>query len=579
MSDVKVIYGPDARPVPAGEIAAIRARASASGRIGAYEAGGHDHPSLVNWNPGTYSGQSALTYNREFVASRIHDLARNDGWASAAVSRVVDETIGSGWTLNAQVNARTLNISQDEADEINDQIEALHEDYASNDPGFWCDAERQTNQAGLLGLGMRHHFLDGEAAAHIVWRGEEGSGEPVAPTGYGTCLQVIDPARISNPSGRMDSKTLQQGVALDEWGAAIGYHVLRAHPGDRITPMADAFTWDYVPRDIDGRPNFVHAFSKKRAGERRGVSALISVVRKHKQVADIDDLEMQAISVNSALAAFVTSPFDLEELAEAMDAGKVSDAMRQVTEAQNAYYKALPLNFRNAQINFMQPGENVELSKPEHPNANFESFFRQSLRNIASAAGLTYEMLTMDWSNVNYSSARAALLVIYKSLNAVRDGFAAQFMAPWYGAWLEEVFDRRLIKLPPGAVSFEANRAGWCGAEWIGTGRGWIDPLREAQASGLRLSTGQSSRKDEAAEQGRDWKKTALQAARERKFYKGLGLDPSPTNLETRTQSVATTRDETSPDREIEDDVNGGDSEEAPASRRSSHVPRIRRRK
>lgn len=571
-----MIYGPDAQPVAPSAIAAIRARAMASS---AYQAARSDHPSLVNWSPGTWSGQSALGSDRQQVAARIHDLARNDGWASAAVSRIVDETIGSGWTLNAQINARTLGLTQDEADEINDQVEALHEDYAHNDPGFWCDAERQTNQAGILGLGMRHHFLDGEAAAHIVWRGDETTGTPLAPTGYGTCIQVVDPARISNPSGRFDTETLQQGVELDEWGAAIGYHVRRAHPGDRMMQLANAFTWDYVPRDIDGRPNFIHAFAKKRAGERRGVSQLISVVRKHKQVSDIDDLEMQAISINSALAAFVTSPYDLEELAEAMDAGKVTDAMRQVSEGQDAYYKALPLNFKHAQMNFLQPGEQVTLSSPEHPNANFEAFFRQSLRNIASASGLTYEMLTMDWSNVNYSSARAALLVIYKSLNALRDGFAAQFMAPWYGAWLEEVFDRRLVKLPPRAASFEANRAGWCAAEWIGTGRGWIDPLREAQASGMRLSTGQSSRKDEAAEQGRDWKKTALQTARERKFYLGLGLDPNPSNLETRTQSIATTRDETTPDDEIETDVNGDDDKQANAPRRGAHVPQIRRRR
>ena len=577
MSASPVILGPDGKtplqPSPRSEmLAAARARMMAS----AYQAERFAHPSLANWNPGTYSGQSALSYGREFVASRIHDLARNDGWASAAVSRVVDETIGSGWTLNAQVNARTLGITQDEADEINDQIEALHEDYASNDPGFWCDAERQTNQAGILGLAMRHHFLDGEAAAHIVWRGEEGTGRPIAPTGYGTCIQVIDPVRISNPNGRMDSPTLQQGVEIDEWNAAVGYHVRRAHPGDTMMLQRDAWVWDYVPRDIGARPNFIHAFTKRRAGERRGISKLISVVRKHKQVADIDDLEMQAISINSALAAFVTSPYDLDEMVEAMDAGKVTDAMQSISSAQGEYYKALPLNFRNAQVNFLQPGEDVKLSAPEHPNSNFEAFFRQALRNIASAAGLTYEMLTMDWSNVNYSSARAALLVIYKSLNAVKDAFAAQFMAPWYGAWLEEVFDRRLIKLPPNAVSFEANRAGWCAAEWIGTGNGWIDPLREAEAAGVRMATGVSTLKSETADQGRDWKKNALQRARERKKLIALGLDPDPGQIETRSQTIT---EPPAQGNQVDKEVDG-DEEETSSARhvRTSIVPQIRRR-
>lgn len=571
MSDVQIL-GANGQPLPPKMKQASRARYAASV---AFDAAGSDHPALLNWRPNTYSGLSQLrSGDREFAAARIHDIARNDGWASAAVDRVVDETIGSGWTLNASVNAVTLGISQDEADVINDKIEALWEDFA-NDPGFWCDAERQTNMAGLLGLGMRHDFLDGEACAHVVWRSDE-SGAAISPSGYATCLHIIDPARLSNPLGQMDTASLQQGVSLDEWGAAIGYYVRRSHPNDWL-PGKNPLAWDYVDRDIDGRPNFIHAFRKKRAGERRGISKLISVLKKHKQVSDIDDLEMNAISVNSALAAFVTSPYDLEELADSMGAGKVTDAMRQSVEGQSAYYQAMPLNFKNAQVNFLQPGEDVKLSQPGHPNANFEAFFRQALRNIASAAGLTYEMLTMDWSNVNYSSARAAMLVIYKSLNATRDTFAAQFMQPFYMAWLEEVFDRRLIELPSRAVSFEANRAAWCKTNWIGSGRGWIDPLREAEASGMRLSTGVSTLQAESAEQGQDWKKVSLQRAREQKYLLGLGLglglEPEPGRVEARIQ---TSQAEESPDDDIENDVNGKDG--TPKARRGrSLVPLIKR--
>lgn len=570
------VLGPDGTPIPPKAIDGIRRRASASA---AYQASGFDHPALANWRPATYSGASAMAFGREFIAARIHDIARNDGWASAATDRVVDETIGSGWTLSAQVNATTLGLTRDEADEINDQIEALWADYGDND---WCDSERQTNQAGLLGLAMRHMFLDGEACAHVVWRGEEGTGEPIAPTGFATCLTIVDPGRLSNPNNQSDTEFLQQGVALDRFGAAEGYWIRRAHPGDRFI-KPDGWIWDYVPREIDGRPEFIHAFRKRRAGERRGVGDLVSVLRKHKQVADIDDLEMQAISINSALAAFVTSPYDLDELVEAMDTGKVTEAMAQMTEQQGAYYKAVPLRFKDAQVNFLQPGEDVKLSQPQHPNANFEAFFRQSLRNIASAAGLTYEMLTMDWSNVNYSSARAALLVIYKALNTRKDHFAGQFMAPWYRAWLEEVFDQRRIRLPARAVSFEANPYGWAKAAWIGTGRGWIDPLREAEASGMRLSTGVSTLQDEVAEQGGDWKLKAQQRARERKFLIGLGLDPDAGRVEARIQSTSVTQS-ADPGQDIEDDVNGpadgegkGKARRSRFARPSGAVPIIRR--
>jgi lambda family phage portal protein len=507
-------------PLPPSVRAAARQRYAMSA---AYQAGSLDHPALANWRPSNWSGQSSQAFGRDFISSRVHDIARNDGWGSAAVSRFVDETIGSGWRLSSKPNATTLGISQDQADDIGDQLEALWRDYA-DEPGFWCDAEREAPMAGVLGLGMRHRFLDGEAAAHIVWRGEATTGAPLAPTGYATCVHVIDPQRISNPSGQMDAEFLQQGVALDEWGAAIGYYVRRQHPGDNVLMRNGMFQWDYVPRDIDGRPNFILMKERKRAGERRGVADIVSVLRKHKQVTDVDDYELQAIALNAVLAAFVTSPFDLAELADDFGAGKASQALKEFTDGQGVYYNELPIRLPGAQINFLRTGEDVKFSKSEHPNANFEVFERTALRNIASAVGLTYEMLTMDWSQVNYSSARAAMLVIYRSLGARKDAFASGFMMPIYRAWLEEVFDRRLIRLPAGAASFEANPAGWCHADWIGPGRGWVDPEKEAKAAAIRMATATTTLESETAEQGGDWKANILQKSREQNFAAKHGV-------------------------------------------------------
>jgi capsid protein len=101
-----------------------------------------------------------------------------------------------------------------------------------------------------------------------------------------------------------------------------------------------------------------------------------------------------------------------------------------------------------AKIAFTFPGEKVTLSKPSHPNSVFEAFERASLRNIASAMGMTYEQLSMDWGQVNYSSARAALLEVWRSFAARKEHFAQAFMAPIYAAWLEEAIDRGIITLP-----------------------------------------------------------------------------------------------------------------------------------
>ncbi|PHS05874.1 MAG: hypothetical protein COA78_14900 [Blastopirellula sp.] len=162
----------------------------------AYRGAGGQHPSLTNWRPGRYSGHTALRQSREVLNDRIHDMARNDGWASAAMTRYVDTIVGSGWRLSAKPNFTTLGITREEADIVSDQIEALWHDY-THDLGFWCDAERAQNMNGVLGLATRHQFADGEALGWIGYREE-------APSGFATCVQVIDPMRLSNPNDRAD---------------------------------------------------------------------------------------------------------------------------------------------------------------------------------------------------------------------------------------------------------------------------------------------------------------------------------------------------------------------------------------
>lgn len=510
----------DAHGAPMPPEVRVAARRRYAMNAAAYSAAGSDHSSMAGWRPGTYSGQAALTLSRDVVIDRVNDAVRNNGWASAGVSRLVDTVIGSGWRLSSQPNARTLNLSADEADEIGDQIEGLWSDVAT-DPGNWFDAERTKSVAVLLGLAARHRFSDGEAFAVLPYR--------MGANGYGTCVHVIDPARISNPKGAMDSEFLRDGVELDAYGAPLAYYVRRTHPGDITRPMHDMFIWDRVERETEwGRPVSVHAFEASRAGMTRGVSPWASVLQQLKQVSDYNDYELQAASLNAVMAAFIKTPLDMDQLADSFSAGDSGKSINAFFDAQaaaqGAAYKADPIRLKGAQLNFLNPGEDVVFTKSEHPNAAFEVFVNAALRNIASSIGLTYEQLTMDWSKVNYSSARAALLEIWRGLTARKTSFAHSFMQPIYMAWLEEVFDQGRIKLPAHGVSFEANPIGWARAAWIGSGRGWVDPEKEARAAAIRLATGLSTQESESAEQGRDWKEDMLQRAREQRFAAKHGV-------------------------------------------------------
>jgi len=485
----------------------------------AWQASSYSHPDMADWIPRSVSGQSALSQERDTIVDRVQDIARNDGWASAALSRQLDEVIGSGWDIAVDLREKALNLTTDEADELSDQIEEAWTDIVY-DPGFWIDAKRQGPMSSVLGRGYRHRIADGEALAEICW--DEGRGGPLA-----TFVKLIDPARLSNPFDEADTLTQRDGVEIDRYGAAEGYWIRTQHPDDDYVWGSGSPEWVRVARETEwGRPVMVHAFEADRDGQFRGVPPLAPILRKLRQMTQYDEAELKAAMVNSVLAAFITSPGDHGEIAEALTDKEAAERHRQFTADRFGAYTAAPPKIPAGMAHFLYPGDQVTLTQPGHPNSGFEAFFRASLRNMASSIGLTYEQLTMDWSQVNYSSARAAILVIWRGLTARKDMFAAQFMNQVYRAVLEEMFDRRIIKLPPKATSFEAAPAAWSRVDWIGPARGWVDPEKEAKAAGLRMDLGISSLERECAEQGLDWKQVARKRARERRFLLSLGINP-----------------------------------------------------
>jgi len=477
----------------------------------AYQGASLYDPDLSTWSTRNPAPQLAIGADRDALAARLHDLARNDGWASGGVSRQVDAIVGAGWRLSSKPNARALGIDEDTASELGFSIDAAWKTYAEHIDCI-CDASEHDNFGGILALAIRHRIWDGEALAQIDWIER--------PYEYCTAVQVIHPDRLSNPNNMPDTVTRRGGVEIGARSQPIGYWFRGAHPGDAYFANMQMMQWQYVPRSTPwGRRNIVHSFERHAAGQVRGVSPLAPILKKIRMLGRYDEAELQAAILNAVLAAFITSPFDNEQLAEAMT-GDLSPYQK----ARLDFHKDAPISLPGVKINFLSPGEQVQLSAPHHPNAVYEAYERTVLRNIATAIGVSYEQLSMDWSQVNYSSARAGLIEVWRGFNARKDNFAAQFAQPIYAAWLEEAIDRGDIKLPNGAPKFQEAKTAYCNAKWAGPPRGWVDPQKEALASVIRMEAGLSTLEDECLEQGKDWQEVLAQQARERKERKRLGL-------------------------------------------------------
>ena len=168
----------------------------------------------------------------------------------------------------------------------------------------------------------------------------------------------------------------------------------------------------------------------------------------------------------------------------------------------------------------LAPGEKLNAVTPARPAQAFPAFTMAVLRHIATGLNIPYELLMKDFSQTNYSSARAAMLEAWRFFKSRRAWLAAHWARPVYELWMEEAVSKGYIEAP----DFYSKRYAWTRARWIGPGRGWIDPVKEATASKIRMEIGISTLEDECAEQGQDWGEVLEQRAREKARIEALGL-------------------------------------------------------
>lgn len=471
---------------------------------------------LASWTPGLLSADREWGWDRDLTVSRIRDLVRNNGTAAGAVRRFVDHSIGAGLRLQAQPDYRALGITREAARELGQQIEAAWREYA-NDPLRRCDKARRTGIGGLMRLAYFDWLIAGESLTLPLWR--PGLGE------FATCFQAVDPDRLSNPAGQPDGPELHKGVALSGV-EPVGYHIRKSHPSDAYFASAeDLLAWDYVPRETAwGRPSCIHFFAPERADQSRGKPPLAAVVQRFKMLDRYQNAELAAALLNAIFCAAIESPMDTEFLEEALSDGR--DSVSKYQDARADFHADRKITLAGATIPHLFPGEKLSFPAAQRPAGNFPAFEQAVLRHIAAGTGQSFEQVATNYSQTNYSSARAALLDAWKSLVTSRTLFTEGWCRPAYLCWLEEAFDRGIIRPPKGAPSFHEAITAYTAGRWLGPGRGWIDPTKEAQGAQMRMDSAISTLEVECAEYGLDWEEVLDQRALEQAAMRERGLLP-----------------------------------------------------
>lgn len=392
------------------------------------------------------------------LRDRSRDMVRNNPYAAKAVQAVVSNLVGTGIMPRARAG---LGAEFEDA-AANDRADRLWARFAEA-----CDADGLTDFSGLQALIVRTMVESGECLLRIRERRlEDGLAVPLQ-------LQILEPDHLdAGKTGDLPGGGfVLQGVEFDALGRRRAYWLYPVHPGEVAMARKASFVSQSVPAS-----SVLHLFDRLRPGQVRGVPWFAPVILKLRDLDDYDDAELVRKKIEACFAAFVTGSDDEETLGRAS-----ADADGRRVES-----------FEPGMIEYLAPGKDVKFATPSYAGG-YGEYMRVQLHAIAAGVGLTYELLTGDLSQVNYSSIRAGLIEFRRRMEALQ----WQLLVPGLcrPVWQRFVAAAQAIgALPEGIID----------AEWTAPRFEAVDPLKDIQADILAVRGGLMTLKEAIARQGYD---------------------------------------------------------------------------
>jgi lambda family phage portal protein len=170
---------------------------------------------------------------------------------------------------------------------------------------------------------------------------------------------------------------------------------------------------------------------------------------------------------------------------------------------------------------------------PEYPHGNYGPFVTAALRDVAAAFGVSYESLSRDYSQSNYSSSRLALLDDRDGWRVLQQWYLRAVRERIHSAWIEAAVLARAIQTIS-VADYVARPAYYRSATWKPRGWSWVDPTKEVEAYKAAERAGYITKTDVIAQtgNGRDLEDVIRERRRELDALEAAGLctdtDPVP---------------------------------------------------
>ena len=406
----------------------------------------------AGWTGSDTSADGELHGNLKTLRNRSRALVRDASYAKRARQLVVNNVVGTGIGMQAQVRSTRGRLFA----RVNDEIESAWSE--------WCRAT-SAHTGGVL------HFADLERAAmaQVFEAGEVFIRKHLRPFGDSKvplALELIEAERLVDEyliPGLNDGRT-RMGIERDEFGRPLAFWIREKHPGDSGLVARDSDRIVRVPAD-----QMIHLYVADRWPQTRGEPWLHTAAKRLHDMDGYSEAEIVAARGAASYMGIIESP----------DPADV--ALGASAQGTDAGASQLQAELTPGIIQHLAPGEKFTSFAPNRPNPNMDPFMRLMLREVAAGVGVSYESLSRDYSQSNYSSSRLALLDDRDVWRTLQQWFVRAFREPLHRVWLQQAVLAGAIPSIT-AEAYLLDRAKFEAVSFKPRGWSWVDPTKEVAA-------------------------------------------------------------------------------------------------
>ncbi len=419
------------------------------------------------------NANSDIQRSLKLLRERSIDGYKNNPNVFKAIRTIQNNAVGTG-IMPTPIAVAGEKLSKAKLQKIKDEWKAWAE-------STQCDFDEFFTFYGLQSLSMRNIAMQGEI--FIMKRRDAKARNPIK-------IQILAPHMVDHTknSYMITERTgnyVVQGVEFDNLGKRVGYWVFDHHPNNE-------FTMKLQPKFVPAS-DMIHVFYKEYPEQVRGIPFGTASMLSTRDLSDYEDAQLMLQKVAACHVAFTTKAADADETTSSDEALSIDHLEPGIVER-------------------LAPGETVEFNNPPTPNG-YADYVAKNQQKTAAGYGITYEQLTGDLKNVNFSSGRMGWIEAQRQIEDWQyNMFIPQFCDKIWNWFIEGLQFKNIIS--------ENARA-----EWTPQGREMIDPVKEMNGLILELKTGLVSWTEACKRRGYNPDTLFEQIKADKEMFKTAGVE------------------------------------------------------